>query len=132
MYITVFIKLTTAGLDVGPFNLYSDEDVFAGAFDINIPRQTLLDGYLCSVVPENTTRIKIQSTGVIPPNYCDNYIIIDIIMTGDSTTSTTSTGTTCPPCPTTSTSTTTGNEPELTYLITKETCGENCLKQMVL
>lgn len=93
---TVYIKLLVAGTDVGPFDLYSDTDAFAVAFETGIPRSSLVAGYLSTLVPDGTTQIKIQSTGD-----CNSSVIIDISSTPTTTTTTSSTSTS------TSTSTTT-------------------------
>ena len=45
----VFITLTSAGADAGPFNLYSNVDGFVSAFAVNIPKATLLAGYAATV-----------------------------------------------------------------------------------
>lgn len=94
----IYIKLTIAGSDVGPFDLYSDIDGFVTSFETNVSRQELVDGFLCSSVPYGTTQIKIQSTGT-----CTNYVIVDVLI--PSTTTTTSTTTTSV-SPTTTTTTT--------------------------
>ena len=89
---TILIDLTVAGVNTGPFNLYSDADGYTSAFATNITRQQLLDGYP-AVVAAGTTNIKLQSLSDICPN--------DTILPVNATTSTTSTSTS-----TTSTTTT--------------------------
>ena len=89
----VFITLTSAGADAGPFNLYSNADGYVSAFATNVPKATLLAGY-AATVPAGTTTVRIMSAGV-----CTNYIDVAISAT---TTTTTTTGT-----PTTTTTTTT-------------------------
>ena len=79
---TITITLTTAGIDTGPFNLYSNADAFTSAFETGISRASLLAGYTSYVVPLGTTIVRVYSTGV-----CQNYIDIPI----DSTTTTTTT-----------------------------------------
>jgi hypothetical protein len=119
---TVFIKLIIAGADTGPFDLYSDVDAFVTTFDTDIPRQSLVDGYLCATVPDSTTRIKIQSTG----EDCDNFIIVDITMTQEPTTTTTTTHV-CPSCPTTTTTTTELIEQfNLVYDVYASDCENSC------
>lgn len=82
----VYIKLTTAGLDSGPFDLYTNIDGYNAPFNVNpISRQTLVDGYLCTNVPDTTIRIKIQSVN----QNCSNSITLDIILTGCLTVSVT-------------------------------------------
>jgi hypothetical protein len=89
----VYIKLLVAGANVGPFDLYSNVDSFATAFETGVAKASLVSGYTATDVPNETTQIKIVSTG-----NCTNFIILDI---GIPTTTTT---TLYPP--TTSTTTT--------------------------
>lgn len=86
---TVLITLTTAGLDAGPFDLYSNIDGYVTAFATNITKQALLDGYTSSVVPDSTTTVRVKSTGT-----CTNYINIPISGITTTTTSSSSTTTT--------------------------------------
>lgn len=90
----VLITLTTAGIDTGPFNLYSNTDSYVTAFQTNIAKSLLVAGYTSTVVPAGTTYVRVKSTGL-----CTNYI--DIYVTGSGTTTTTTTAT-----PTTTTTTT--------------------------
>jgi hypothetical protein len=78
----VFITLTSAGLDAGPFNLYSNVDGYVSAFAINVPKATLLAGYSV-IAPAGTTTVRIMSVGV-----CTNYI--DVVIGATTTTTTTS------------------------------------------
>lgn len=80
---TVLITLTAAGSDSGPFNLYSNLDGYATAFETAVSKASLLAGYASSLVPDYTTTIRVLSTGT-----CTNYI--DIILTQPTTTTTTS------------------------------------------
>ena len=80
---TVFITLTVAGADSGPFNLYSNIDGYTTAFESGVSKASLLAGYSSSLVPDYTTTIKVLSTGL-----CTNYI--DIVL-DEVTTTTTST-----------------------------------------
>jgi hypothetical protein len=82
---TILIDLSVAGINTGPFNLYSDADDYVTAFALNVTRQQLLDGYP-AVVTNGTTNIKLQSLSDICPN--------DTILPVSTTTSTTSTTTT--------------------------------------
>lgn len=88
---TVLITLTAAGVDLGPFDLYSDTDSYTTAFASGITRSQLLAGYTSTVVPASTSIIKLVSTGV-----CTNELNINV-----STTTTTTTA-----APTTTTTTT--------------------------
>jgi hypothetical protein len=88
---TVFITLSTAGADSGPFNLYSNIDGYVTAFESGVPKASLLAGYSSSVVPDFTTSIRVLSTGT-----CTNYIDIAVeeITTTTTTSSSTSSSTT--------------------------------------
>jgi len=83
---TVLITLTTAGLDSGPFSLFSNINGYSTPFETNINRSALVSGYTSTFVPESTTIIRVVSTGV-----CTNFI--DISITGITTTTTSSTTT---------------------------------------
>lgn len=91
---TVLITLTTAGLDSGPFNLYSDVDGYTTAFETGVSKTALVSGYTSSLVTNGTVTVRVKSTGV-----CTNYIDIPIggITTTTSSTSTTTTSTTIAP-----------------------------------
>lgn len=84
---TVLVTLTTAGTDTGPFDLFSDSDGYASAFELEISKAFLLFGYPSSNVPDDATNIMIKSQGGL----CMNYVIVPI-----PTTTTTSTTTACP------------------------------------
>jgi hypothetical protein len=81
---TVFITLTLAGANVGPFNLYSDIDRYTTAFESNVAKDQLTSGYATDLVPDGTTSIRLLSIGE-----CDNYF--DIVLTQPTSTTTTST-----------------------------------------
>jgi hypothetical protein len=78
----IYITLTSAGADSGPFNLYSNVDGYVSAFAINVAKATLLSGYSVSV-PAGTTNVRIMSNGV-----CTNFIDVSV----STTTTTTTTG----------------------------------------
>jgi hypothetical protein len=99
MAMTVLITLTTAGIDSGPFNLYSDVDGYVSAFATGIGRATLLVGYSSAAVPDGTTIIRVSSSG-----NCTNYIDLAVV----ATTTTTTTGLTTTTTTFTTTTTTTG------------------------
>jgi hypothetical protein len=79
---TAFITLTTAGTNSGPFNLYSNIDGYATAFESGVSKASLLAGHSSSVVPDYTTTVRVLSTGT-----CTNYV--DITLSNPTTTSTT-------------------------------------------
>lgn len=85
----VLIKLTSAGADAGPFNLYSNTDNFVTAFATGISKSTLLSGYLTSAVPNGSTVVRCVSTGT-----CTNYVDFNITTGLTTTTTTTIPGTT--------------------------------------
>ena len=79
---TVFITLFIAGVDSGPFNLYSNLDGYVTAFESGVPKASLLAGYSSVSVPDFTTTIRVLSTGT-----CTNYV--DIAVEEITTTTTT-------------------------------------------
>lgn len=83
---TITITLTAAGVDTGPFSLFSNVDGYTTAFVTGVSRTALLAGYTTTLAPVGTTIVRVKSTGL-----CSNYI--DIILTSPTTTTTTST---CP------------------------------------
>ena len=70
---TAILTLTTAGTDLGPFDLYSNLDVFAVPFETGVSRDDLILGYLSIVVPDFTTIVRVKSTGI-----CVNHIDIPL------------------------------------------------------
>lgn len=82
---TVLITLTTAGLDAGPFDLYSNIDGYFATFETGVSRSALLAGYTSTLVPDFTTIVRVRSTGV-----CTNYIDVPIL--GITTTTSTTEG----------------------------------------
>jgi hypothetical protein len=79
---TVYVTLTTAGADTGPFNLYSDVDGYISAFEVGVSKAALLAGYTSYVAPNGTTIVRVMSSGA-----CTNYI--DLTLTICTTTTTT-------------------------------------------
>lgn len=80
---TVEFTLISAGLDTGPFNLYSNLDGFVTPFEVAVSKAALLAGYSSADVPDYTSVVRIQSAGT-----CANWI--DIIL--ENTTTSTTTG----------------------------------------
>ncbi len=92
MAFTAIIKITDVGIDAGPvFDIYSDVDGFTTPFENNIPKASLIAGYLSINIPDGTTQIKVVSDGVL----CDTEVIVNIPTT---TTTSTTTTTTIAPC----------------------------------
>lgn len=93
---TIYIVLTVAGSDTGPFNLYSDVDGFISAFEVGVPKVYLELGYNSYSAPDGTTVVRVMSDGI-----CKNYIDIPITVGPiPTTTSTSTTETPDPPFPT--------------------------------
>jgi hypothetical protein len=81
---TVFITLSIAGADSGPFNLYSNIDGYVTAFESGVPKASLLAGYSSVSVPDSTKTIRVLSTGT-----CTNYVDISVEEPPTTTTTTT-------------------------------------------
>jgi hypothetical protein len=75
MAFSVIIKLTTAGADTGPtFSLFSNVDSYATAFETGVSKTSLtsVGGYISTLVPDNTTTIRVKSiSGSCPDEYVD-------------------------------------------------------------
>jgi uncharacterized protein (TIGR02145 family) len=56
----VFLQLTTAGIDSGPFDLYSNLDAYSEPFEENVSRDSLIAGYSTDV-PDYATTVRITS-----------------------------------------------------------------------
>jgi hypothetical protein len=80
----IVIKIITAGIDTGPFNLFSNVDGFISAFDINISKAALLIGFATSNVPNGTTIVRVQSVNEL----CNNYAEIAVPFATTTTTTT--------------------------------------------
>jgi len=78
----LLITLTSAGLNSGPFNLYSDTDYYFTAFESDVPKQDLLDGYISTLVPDGTTIVRVQSDNAL----CTNYVDLSTVPTTTTTT----------------------------------------------
>lgn len=79
---TVLITLTSAGVDTGPFDLYSNIDGFTVPFEDNVPKLDLEAGYTSILVPDSASIVRVQSDNVL----CDNFIDLTISTTTTSTT----------------------------------------------
>lgn len=71
MPIGAIITLTTAGINSGPFNLYSNVDGYTTPFETNVTRASLLAGYTSYLVPTGTTNIFIEN--VSTNTFCSDY-----------------------------------------------------------
>jgi hypothetical protein len=111
---TVFLTLTTAGSDSGPFNLYSNIDGYTVPFETGIDKILLEAGY-STTVPDDASVVRITSAGdcinsvdiTLRLAECalDGYIE-EITTTTTTTTSAPTTTTTTTSAPTTTTTTT--------------------------
>jgi hypothetical protein len=119
----IIITLTQAGIDTGPFDIYTDHDGYSTPIDTNISRGDLLSGYLISV-PASSTIVRVLSNNLICNNSID--INIDGVTTTTTTTSEPTTTTTTTSEPTTTTTTT--SEPTTTTTTTT-TILEPCCKE---
>lgn len=93
----ILTTLTDAGINSGPFDLYSNVDGYTSAFASGVSRASLLAGYSSSAAPDGTVTVRIKSNGA-----CTNYIDVPVV-----TSTTTTSSTTALPIPTTTTSSTT-------------------------
>jgi len=87
----VIITLTTAGIDTGPFDLYSNVDSYVTPFANNVDKSALVAGYNSSAVPNGTTTIRVKSDGT-----CTNFV--DLAVQGIPITTTTTTTTLTAQC----------------------------------
>lgn len=83
---TVTITLTSAGLDTGPFDLYSDADGYVTPFETGVLKVLLVAGYTSVLVPDGATIIRVVSTGI-----CTNFVDLPINVISPTTTTTTTT-----------------------------------------
>lgn len=112
--ITVSITLTLAGVDTGPtFDLFSNVDSYAVAFETGVDKASLEAGYISTIVPDGTTTIRVYSAGT-----CETYVDLNVITSTTTTTSTTSTTTTI--SPTTTTTTTAYVPPTITSITVQD------------
>lgn len=72
----VKITLTTAGIDTGPFNIFSDADNFATPIVTGVSKSSLIAGYDVVNTPDAATIMRVTSTGT-----CTNSINIPITVT---------------------------------------------------
>ena len=70
---TAIITLTTAGADTGPFNIFSNVDNYVTAFEINISKTSLLQGFTSINIPNGATILRLKSMGA-----CTNFIDINM------------------------------------------------------
>lgn len=80
---TGIIQITTIGTDADNFLLFSDVDNYLSAFETNVSRQDLINGFPSDNIPNGTTIIRAISTTVL----CD--VSIDIPLPATTTTTST-------------------------------------------
>ena len=71
---TAIITLILPGDDTGPFDLKSNVDGYSASFESGVSKSSLVSGYTSASVPDGSTIIRVQSTGV-----CTSYIDFSII-----------------------------------------------------
>jgi hypothetical protein len=79
---TVLLTLTTAGIDTGPFDLYSNLDVYVTPFETGVSKAALQAGYTSVLVPDFTSIVRVLSK-----SNCTSFT--DIILINTTTTTTT-------------------------------------------
>jgi hypothetical protein len=135
---TIFIQLTTAGPDTGPFDIYSIDalGIVTGPFETNISRAQLLSGFVSVNVPNNCVKIRLVSKSVACPNILDLLLPVTTTTTAGPTTTTTTgaitttSTSTVAPTTTTTTSTTTSTSTttiEPTTTTTTQTTSLPCI-----
>lgn len=75
MPFSVTITLTSAGINTGPFDIYSNVDSYTTPIETNVSRSSLLSGYIVNNVPDSATFLKIISTG---PGCTGSELIMNI------------------------------------------------------
>jgi len=115
----VFLTIT-AGVDTGPFDIYTNDDNFTTPIQTGITKVQLVAGYLCTGVTNNATIIRVKSVG-----YCTSFVNANIVYpTPTPTPSPTPPPT---PSPTPPPPTPTPTSYNLTYHFSKE-CEPECSK----
>ncbi len=82
---TGIIQILNIGIDADNFLLYSDVDNYISAFETNVSRQSLIDGFPTDQIPNGTQIVRALSTTKECP------VQIDIIVPPQTTTTTTTT-----------------------------------------
>ena len=80
------IQITITPTTAGPFDLYSDVDFYATAFDTNVSAASLISGYTTSA-PDGTSYVRVLSVGTCK-NYVDELIPCSVPTTTTTTTAT--------------------------------------------
>jgi hypothetical protein len=82
---TGIIQITTIGTDADNFLLFSDVDNYLSAFESNVSRQALIDGFPSANIPDGTTIVKALSTTELCNVELDIPVTIEFLLlqTGD-------------------------------------------------
>tara|TARA_R100000544_G_scaffold35735_1_gene23290 strand:+ start:181 stop:642 length:462 start_codon:yes stop_codon:yes gene_type:complete len=86
---TGIIQILTIGVDADNFSLFSNVDNYISAFETNVSRQDLINGFPSDNIPNGTTIIRAVSTTVL----CD--VSIDIPLPATTTTTSTTEAAVC-------------------------------------
>jgi hypothetical protein len=70
----IFLQLTLAGADTGPFDLFSDADSYTVPFYTSVAKIDLTSGYF-TTAPSGTTTVRIQS---VAPSLCTSFV--DVVL----------------------------------------------------
>jgi len=65
----VVLLTITAGLDTGPFDIYSNATGTFVIVETGISKAQLVAGYTCSIMPDGTTVVRVKSVGT-----CTNFV----------------------------------------------------------
>ena len=65
------LKLTVAGNNTGPFELYSDVDGFHNPFETGVLKDDLVSGYLTATIPDYTTIVRVENDTTV--SICSNF-----------------------------------------------------------
>lgn len=76
----LYLSISNAGADAGPFDLYSNVDNYISAFATDVPKDSLEKGYPTKA-PDGTTDVKIKSVN----QFCNNSVIVPITTTTTTT-----------------------------------------------
>jgi hypothetical protein len=69
----VVLLTISAGLDTGPFDIYSNVDDFTTPVETGVSKALLVAGYNCSSIPDGATTVMVKSVGD-----CTNYAVSTI------------------------------------------------------
>lgn len=78
---TLFLTLTLAETNTGPFNLYSNVDGYVSAFATNVSKASLLAGFSIPNAPDDTVTVRVHSVG-----QCTNSTYLTVSTTTTTTT----------------------------------------------